>query len=178
MLGNNMILNFSNQFQVFPMFRKSVFQMLGKSVFKLSKYLFQIGELKCLDPRKIVSPPQELTYLAMSTYWFLARGLGLNPNETGVTPHFSLSQFLDATEKLCNLPATDERLKKLEENAPSACYQCLLMYHLLTDGFHFDEKSWDQLHVAKRLNGMELGWGLGRAILHSDMTVEGPEYIR
>jgi len=135
------------------------------------------GEHKCLDPRKIVSPPQELTYLAMSTYWYLARGLGLNPNETGVTPHFSLSQFLDATEKLCNLPATDERLKKLEENAPSACYQCLLMYHLLTDGFHFDEKSWDQLHVAKRLNGMELGWGLGRAILHSDMTVEGPEYI-
>merc|ERR1712112_791901 len=85
-----------------------------------------------------------------------------------------LSQFLDATEKLCNLPATDERLKKLEENAPSACYQCLLMYHLLTDGFHFDEKSWDQLHVAKRLNGMELGWGLGRAILHSVGNTLGP----
>ena len=112
----------------------------------------------------------------MSTYWFVTRVLGLNPNETDVTPHFSLSQFLKATQQLCNLPATDERLKNLV--AGSACYECLLMYHLLTDGFHFDEKSWDKLRVAKRLNGMELGWGLGYVTLHANNLVIGSEMIR
>jgi len=135
------------------------------------------GEHKCLDPRLIVSPPPELTYLAMSTYWYLARGLGLNPNEDGVSRHFSMHQFIEATKNLCHLPADDEHLLELGELGHTACYQALLMYHLLRDGFHFDEHSWDQLHVAKRLNNMELGWGLGRAILHTEMTVDGPEYI-
>jgi len=134
------------------------------------------GEYRCLDPSEYPPPQSNLTYLAMSTYWYLSRGLGLNPNQDGVNPPFSMTEFLDASQNLCSLNSTDSRLIRLKENSQSACYQSLLMYHLLTDGYHFNVTSWDQLRMVKRLRGSEVGWGLGYATINAN-NYSGTSYI-
>lgn len=130
------------------------------------------GELTCLDPDNIAPPQQNLTYLAMSTYYYISHHLNLSQP-------FSMDQFLHTTRDICSLVASHPRLQLLKKVKAdtSACFQSLLMYHLLTSGYHFNESSWDQLQFVKRISGAEVGWGLGHAIIHANSLL-GQQYIR
>lgn len=123
------------------------------------------GEVTCLEPLSL-PPPSNLTYLAMSTYWYLTTGLGLSQ---GV----SLQDFLQKTRQVCslNISAAREELKKA---ANTACYQSLLMYHLLTTGYHFNSSTWQQIQFVKRLNNTEVGWGLGYATIQANSLPAEP----
>ena len=128
------------------------------------------AEFKCLDPNFIPVPQSDLTYLAMSTYFYLTRGLNLTDN-------FSLEKFRKRGEEICSLSLSE--LKKLDPNAHSACFQSVLMDKLLTTGYHFDSDSWDQIKFVKRIEGAEVGWGLGHALIQaSSLGMEGYQVIR
>ena len=125
------------------------------------------GEFKCLDPSIIPGPQSDLTYLAMSTYYYLTRGLRL-------TAPFSLETFRQRTEEICSLSLDDPDLIRLGTNADSACFQSVLMDILLTSGYHFDSESWDQIQFVKRVEGAEVGWGLGHALIQANsLGMEG-----
>jgi len=125
------------------------------------------GEFKCLDPSIIPGPQSDLTYLAMSTYYYLTRGLRL-------TAPFSLETFRERTEEICSLGLDDPDLVRLGTNADSACFQSVLMDILLTSGYHFDSESWDQIQFVKRVEGAEVGWGLGHALIQANsLGMEG-----
>ena len=125
------------------------------------------GEFKCLDPSTIPGPQSDLTYLAMSTYYYLTRGLRL-------TAPFSLETFRQRTEEICSLSLDDPDLIRLGTNADSACFQSVLMDILLTSGYHFDSESWDQIQFVKRVEGAEVGWGLGHALIQANsLGMEG-----
>ena len=47
-------------------------------------------------------------------------------------------------------------------------FQSLLMYHLLTTGYHFNSTSWPRIHFVKRINDTEVGWGLGHATIQAN----------
>merc|ERR1719312_1689396 len=125
------------------------------------------GESKCLDPNTIPGPQSDLTYLAMSTYFYLTRGLRL-------TAPFSLATFRERTEKICSLGQDHPDLAGLGKNADSACFQSVLMDILLTSGYHFDSESWNQIKFVKRVEGAEVGWGLGHALIQANnLGMEG-----
>ena len=128
------------------------------------------AEFKCLDPSYISAPQSDLTYLAMSTYFYLTRGLNLTDN-------FSLEKFRKRGEEICSLSLSE--LKELDPSAHSACFQSVLMDKLLTTGYHFDSDSWDQIKFVKRIEGAEVGWGLGHALIQaSSFGMEGYQVIR
>jgi len=127
------------------------------------------GEFKCLDPTLIPVPRSELTYLAMSTYFYLTRGLNL-------TAPFTLETFRKKSEDICSLSLSE--LKSLDNNAHSACFQSVLMDKLLTTGYHFDSDSWNQIKFVKRIEGAEVGWGLGHALIQaSSLGMAGYQLI-
>ena len=122
------------------------------------------GEISCLDPTSL-APPTNLTYLAMSTYWYLLAGLGLGEEVT-------MARYLNKTEEVCSLEISTAE-EQLGRVAVTACYQCLLMYHLLTSGYHFNSTSWGQIRPVKRINDTEVGWGMGHAMIEaSSLDVE------
>ena len=129
-------------------------------------------ELTCLNPADIAPPIHNLTYLAMSTYFYISHHLNM-------TAPFSMSQFVATTNDICSLSATHPRLQLLKKVKAdtSACFQSLLMLHLLTSGYHFNETSWDQIQFVKRINGTEVGWSLGHAMIQAH-SLMGHQYIR
>ena len=129
------------------------------------------GEFKCLDPKLIPDPQSDLTYIAMSTYFYLTRGLNLSAP-------FSLETFRRKAEEVCSLDYNAPRLAGLGNNADSACFQLVLMDQLLTSGYHFDFDSWDQIKFVKRIEGAEVGWGLGHALIQaSRLGMAGHQHI-
>ena len=127
------------------------------------------GEFKCLDPRKIPVPQSDLTYLAMSTYYYLTRGLDL-------TNPFSLDTFRKRTEEICSMGIDNPKLQSLDKSADSACFQSVLMDRLLTSGYHFDAESWGQIKFVKRIEGAEVGWGLGHSLIQANsLGMEGSQ---
>ena len=129
------------------------------------------GEFKCLDPSKIPVPQSDLTYLAMSTYYYLTRGLNL------ISP-FSLETFRKRTEEICSMGIDDPKLQSLDKSAHSACFQSVLMDRLLTSGYHFDADSWEQIKFVKRIEGAELGWALGHSLIQANsLGVKGYQLI-
>ena len=121
------------------------------------------GEFKCLDPTSIPAPQADLPYLAMSTYYYLTRGLNL-------TAPFSLETFRRKTEEICSLSLDDLASQGMSE---SACFQSVLMDKLLTLGYHFDSKSWGQIKFVKRIGGGEVGWGFGHALMRANSLEMG-----
>merc|ERR1719312_766200 len=122
------------------------------------------GNQECSD---LVRQQSVLTYLAMSTYFYLTRGLRL-------TAPFSLATFRERTEKICSLGQDHPDLACLGKNADSACFQSVLMDILLTSGYHFDSESWNQIKFVKRVEGAEVGWGLGHALIQANnLGMEG-----
>ena len=129
------------------------------------------GEFKCLDPSNIPVPQSDLTYLAMSTYYYLTRGLYL-------TSPFSLETFRKRTEEICSMGIDTPDLIDLGKAADSACFQSVLMDRLLTAGYHFDADSWEQIKFVKRIEGAEVGWGLGHSLIKvNSLGVEGYQLI-
>ena len=78
------------------------------------------GEVTCLDPATF-PPPANLTYLAMSTYWYLTNGLAITGHNV------SLAEYQDRSRQVCSLHISDPALVKIEEKYPGtskkACYQ-------------------------------------------------------
>ena len=78
------------------------------------------GEATCLDPATF-PPPANLTYLAMSTYWYLTNGLDMTGR------NLSLAEYQDLTRQVCSLDISDPALLKIEAKYPGtsqkACYQ-------------------------------------------------------
>ena len=125
------------------------------------------GEVNCLDPATI-SPPTNLTYLAMSTYWYLLHGLHLLED-------FSMAKYLDKTGEVCSLNISSAE-EQLNEVATTACFQSVLMYQLLTAGYHFNSTTWHQIQPVKRINNTEVGWGLGHAMIEAS-SLPGESFI-
>ena len=102
----------------------------------------------------------------MSTYWYLLDGLGLGEEVT-------MAQYLDSTQEVCalNISSAEAQLGRVSR---TACYQCLLMYHLLTSGYHFNSSSWAQIRPVKRINEAEVGWGLGHAMMEANTLDRDP----
>ena len=55
-------------------------------------------------------------------------------------------------------------------------FQSLLMYHLLTTGYHFDSSSWPRIRFVKRIADTEVGWGLGHATIQAN-SVPAQHYL-
>jgi len=120
----------------------------------------QLGETTCLDPSTI-PPPGQMKYLAFSTYWYLTSGVGLQSK-------FSLAEFEEMTNKLCQATTDSELLVSLGPVADIACFQATFMTHLLTRAYHFDSSNWKQISFVKRIADAEVGWGLGYAIAQAN----------
>ena len=131
-----------------------------------------IGEHTCLVPEDIAPPPPGLPYLAMSTYYYISHHIDLNQP-------FSINDFLNTSRQICGLHSTHHKLQALKKvkASTSACFQSQLMYHLLTSGYHFNETSWSQIQFVKRINGAEVGWGLGYAMIEAE-KLGGVHFIR
>ena len=68
----------------------------------------------------------------------------------------------------------DPKLQSLDKSADSACFQSVLMDRLLTSGYHFDAESWGQIKFVKRIEGAEVGWGLGHSLIQANsLGMEG-----
>jgi len=123
------------------------------------------GEVTCLDPATFPAPAN-LTYLAMSTYWYLTNGLAMTGHNV------SLAEYQERSRQVCHLRISDPDLVKIEEKYPGtskkACYQSLMMYHLLTTGYHFNSTSWPRIKFVKRIADTEVGWGLGHATIQAN----------
>jgi len=133
-------------------------------------------EVICLDPSTIPSPNNH-SFLAFSTYWYLTTGLGLNPgyldsftdNEAPFS--FPMAKFDDTTQHICSLPLSELKDQlKLMPRPKEACFQANFMRALLTTGYHFDSDSWENISFVKRLGNppAEVGWTLGHAIIQAN----------
>ena len=73
-----------------------------------------------MDPHTF-PPPANLTYLAMSTYWYLTHGLGMRGNNV------SLAEYQDLSKHVCSLDINSPTILKIEKMFPGtsrkACYQ-------------------------------------------------------
>jgi len=125
-----------------------------------AQWVEQPGEETCLDPATI-PPPPPLPHLAFSTYWYLVDGLGLPES-------FQLSVYRAAVERVCERNMTDPALTRLGGVAPAACFQAQFMLELLTTGYHFNDSSWEAIRFVRRVNGAEVGWTLGYAVMQAD----------
>jgi len=125
-----------------------------------AQWAVQPGEETCLDPDTI-PPPPPLPHLAFSTYWYLVKGLGLPES-------FQLSVYRAAVERVCERNMTDLALTRLGGVAPAACFQAQFMLELLTTGYHFDNSSWERIRFVRRVNGAEVGWTFGYAVMQAD----------
>jgi len=134
-------------------------------------FVSQPGETTCLDPSSI-PPPGDMKHLAFSTYWYLTSGLGLPSS-------FSLANFTDITEQLCQAHKNSTLLAPLGFVADMACFQATFMTHLLTKAYHFNSSTWPQISFVKRIADAEVGWGLGYAIAQANNLppTEGRQYI-
>jgi len=133
-------------------------------------------EVICLDPSTIPSPNNH-SYLAFSTYWYLTTGLGLNPSQLDSSTDneapfsFSLTKFDETTQHICSLPYSELKDQlKLMPRPKEACFQANFMRSLLTTGYHFDSDSWQNISFVKRLGNppAEVGWTLGHAIIQAN----------
>jgi len=121
------------------------------------------NEDACFDS-EVIPEPGNQTYLAFSTYWYVAQALNLSSES-------SLEDFRVKVAVLCNTPSS--------QLPDGACYKANFMETLLLDGYHFDKDSWGRIKFVKRVSNAEVGWTLGHMILATNdiKAVDGVAYI-
>jgi len=120
----------------------------------------------CLAEGSFSAPPDQ-NFVAVSTYYYLKQQLSLDVLANAasfekIVRRLCLADSLHAAKNLLG-----NRQSFPDDVAEHACLRAKLMSALLTSGYGI--RDWRRVDVVKDVDGVEVGWPLGYALLHSGL---------
>lgn len=128
-----------------------------KSLFNTTECNTHYQYDQCFTSENLAAYPTQ--FMAISSFYYVMQFLNLSQP--------SLEDFLKAVINACEKPWPQTRLMYQAKvgggrtPAQYYCYQGLYVYHLLTTGYGFSNKTWDKLLFMDSVNSTDLGWSMG-----------------
>ncbi|KAL5016783.1 hypothetical protein ScPMuIL_006372 [Solemya velum] len=105
-------------------------------------------------------------FYAFSNFFYEMQFLNL----TKVMGHFTLKTFQTALASLCQASWNEVKNMKTVDQSflPKYCFNGQFISALLTEGYRFDDSSWQNINFIGTINGTEIGWSLGFMLVSSN----------